>query len=99
MLYVPGDSIVGSNNGFVPLFILPPDHHPPRGFPINETGFAVLHIEKSAWVVVGGTTTTVTVSDCGFAGPKSLTDTTYCVVTVGQTWCGPELFGKIGFQE
>ena len=48
MLYVPGDSIVGSNNGFVPLLILPPDHHPPGGFPINETGFAVLHIEKSA---------------------------------------------------
>ena len=45
---MPGESIVGSNNGLVPLLILLPDHHPPAGFPLKETGFSVLHIE-SAW--------------------------------------------------
>ena len=34
-------------------------------------------MEKSAWVVVGGTTTTVTVSDWVLAGPRSLTETIY----------------------
>ena len=61
----------------MPLVILLPDHHPPLGFPESVTGFALLQIEKSACVVVGGTTTTVTVSDWEFAGPKSLTETIY----------------------
>ena len=68
-----------------PFTILEPDQIPPEGEALILTAKSVLQIEKSDCVVVGGTTTIVTVSDCKEAGPKSLTETMYCEVMIGQT--------------